>query len=282
MRKYRAESRIDTRGASGVRDSNRRLSGSRQRAPRWTFTALPGLPEVGPAARLDLLIATALKRSRLQLRRGDILVVAQKVVSKAEDRFLAFPDIRPTARARELARLTGKDPRVVQAILAESTAVVRAVPGVLIVRHRLGLVMAQAGIDRSNLPAGERLLLLPEDPDASAGRLRRQLARRLGVAPGVIISDSFGRPWRLGTVNVAIGVAGLPALWDRRGELDRHGRVLEATVIAWADAVAAGAGLAMGEAAEGFPVVLARGPLPPVPAGAARDLLRPGKEDLFA
>lgn len=265
-----------------MRAGGARLRGKGQRSTGWTFTALTGLPEVGPGDRLDLLIAAALQRRRRRLRSGDILVVAQKVVSKAEDRLLELSGIRPSTRARELARLTGKDPRVVQAILAESTSVVRAVPGVLIVRHRLGLVMAQAGIDRSNLPTGERLLLLPEDPDVSARRLRRQLARRLGVAPGVIISDSFGRPWRLGTVNVAIGVAGLPALWDRRGEPDRHGRILEATVIGWADAVAAGAGLAMGEASEGLPVVLARGSIPPLPHGSAADLVRPGREDLFA
>jgi coenzyme F420-0:L-glutamate ligase/coenzyme F420-1:gamma-L-glutamate ligase len=207
--------------------------------------------------------------------------VAQKVVSKAEGRFLTLSELRPSPRARELAALTGKDERLVEAILTESTAVLRARPGVIITRHRLGFVMAQAGVDQSNVPGRERVLLLPEDPDRSAARLRNAIGQATGTAPGVIISDSFGRPWRLGTTNVAIGAAGVPALWDRRGEPDRDGRLLRTTLVAWADAVAAAAGLLMGEAAEGAPVVHVRGLRWSAPKRPARVLLRPPEEDLF-
>jgi coenzyme F420-0:L-glutamate ligase/coenzyme F420-1:gamma-L-glutamate ligase len=213
-----------------------------------------------------------------------VLVVAQKVVSKAEGRFVDLRGVAPSPRAIELAQLTGKDARLVEVILQESRAVVRAAPNVLIVRHRLGFVMANAGVDRSNVdsaPGEERVLLLPRDPDAAAAQLRERLLAA-GLEPlGVIVSDSFGRPWRNGIVNVALGVAGLPALIDRRGEIDRHGRTLEMTQVALADAIAAGAGLAMGEAAEGIPAVLVRGLNWQAAARDGRALLRPEQEDLF-
>jgi coenzyme F420-0:L-glutamate ligase/coenzyme F420-1:gamma-L-glutamate ligase len=205
------------------------------------------------------------------------------VVSKAEGRYVELDSVTPGARALELAALTGKNARLVELVLAESTEVLRARPDVLIVRHRLGFVMANAGIDRSNLApgAGERVLLLPLDPDASAQTLRASLAQRLGSACGLIISDSFGRPWRRGVVNVAIGAAGVPSLLNRRGEADRAGRRLEVTEVALADALAAAAGLLMGEAAESTPAVLVRGARLTGAEQPARELLRPLAEDLF-
>ena len=243
--------------------------------------ALPGLPEVEPGADLGAILATALRRLGPGLGPFDVLVVAQKIVSKAESRYLDLASVTPSARASELAAMTGKDPRLVEAILAESTEVLRARPGVIITRHRLGYVMAQAGVDRSNVGGADRVLLLPEAPDESAARLRAALERHIGVAPGVVISDSFGRPWRLGTTNIALGAAGVPSLWDRRGELDRNGRPLESTEVAWGDAVAGAAGLAMGEAAEGTPCVLVRGLRWAAPERPALALLRPPAEDLF-
>lgn len=243
--------------------------------------ALRGLPEVEPGDDLGALLAERVRGIDPPLGRFDVLVVAQKIVSKAEDRFLDLGSLQPSTRARELAAVTGKDPRLVEAILAESSEVLRAKPGVIVVRHRLGYVMAQAGVDRSNVGGADRVLLLPYAPDESAARLRAALARLLGVAPGVIVSDSFGRPWRLGTTNVAVGAAGVPALWNRRGERDRDGRALETTEVAWADAVAAAAGLAMGEAAEGIPCVLVRGLSWSAPEVPAQRLLRPVEDDLF-
>ena len=243
--------------------------------------ALPGLPEVQAGADLGALLAAPLGLLDPPLVRFDVLVVAQKIVSKAENRLVDLASVTPSARARELALVTGKDARLVEAILAESTEVLRAKPGVIIVRHRLGYVMAQAGVDRSNVGGTDHVLLLPEAPDESAARLRAALKRRVGVAPGIVISDSFGRPWRLGTTNIALGAAGGPALWDRRGERDRNGRPLESTEVAWADAVAGAAGLAMGEADEGTPCVLVRGLHWSAPELPARSLLRPVGEDLF-
>lgn len=246
-----------------------------------TILPLTGIGEIAPGADLASVLADALAAHGLQPRPRDVLVVAQKAVSKAEDRYVELAGITPSPRALELAAATGKDARLVELVLRESLEVLRTRPGVLIVRHRLGYVLAQAGIDRSNVPGTERALLLPEDPDRSARALRDGLLARTGVAPGVIVSDSFGRPWRLGTTNVALGAAGVPALWDRRGEADREGRTLEVTVVGWADAVAAAAGLAMGEGAEGVPAVLVRGLEWTAPERPARDLLRPLAEDLF-
>jgi coenzyme F420-0:L-glutamate ligase/coenzyme F420-1:gamma-L-glutamate ligase len=248
-----------------------------------TLTGLSGLPEVVPGDDLAGMIAGALRRLGLVALPADVLVVAQKIVSKAEGRLVDLAGVVPGARAHELAAITGKDARLVELILCESAEVLRAQPDVLIVRHRLGFVMANAGIDRSNLAGGatQQVLLLPKDPDSSAAALRAALAERLGVAPGIIISDSFGRPWRRGVVNVALGAAGVAALVNRRGESDRGGRRLEVTEVASADALAAAAGLVMGEAAEGVPAVLIRGFGTPAPACDARSLIRPLEEDLF-
>ena len=254
---------------------------------RVSLTAIAGLPEIEPGCDLPRTIAAALASSGWQLERGDILVIAQKIISKAENRYRLLDDATPDAESRRLAELTGKDPRFVQLVLDESSAVVRAARDVLIVRHRLGLVMANAGIDRSNVPrradGREQVLLLPVDPDGSARAIRQALLAGSGCADllGIVISDSFGRPWRLGVTNVAIGVAGLPALIDRRGEADREGRLLEMTEVAFADAIAAAAALAMGEAAESTPLVLVRGLTWQASTQTAAQLLRPLAQDLF-
>jgi len=243
------------------------------------FRALPGLPEVEPGADLPRLIRAALRAADIELQPRDVLVVAQKIISKAEGRQRRLADVTASPAAVELAMTVRKDPRFVELVLAESSAVVRAVPDILITRHRSGFVMANAGIDRSNLPnAEETVLLLPLDCDASAQALRAAFAP---IDVGVIISDSFGRPWRQGTVNVALGVAGFPAMLDQRGSLDRHGRVMQTTQIALGDAVAAGAGLVMGETIEGTPVVHVRGLDFSAPLTDGQSLVRGTAEDLF-
>ncbi len=242
---------------------------------------ITGLPEVREGDDLAALLSDALAPQGL--RSGDIVAVTSKVVSKAEGSFARLAEVVPGQAAIELAAKTGKDPRLVELVLAESTEVVRAVPGVLIVRHRLGMVMANAGIDQSNAgPDGADVaLLLPRDPDGSARRLADGLAARLGQRPAVVITDSFGRPWRNGVVNVALGCSGLPALHDKRGEADRDGRALQATEIAYADLIASAAGPAMGEGAEGVPAALLRGLALPPGDSPARALLRPAHQDLF-
>lgn len=244
---------------------------------------LAGIGEVLPGCDLPGLLADALDASGAVLRPGDVLVVTQKIVSKAEGRFVDLDTVEPEDQARGLAVITRKDPRLVELVLRESTAVVRAVPNVLITRHRAGHVMANAGIDRSNLGTGneERALLLPLDADISASRIRSALSSRFAEVPAVLISDSFGRPWRHGVVNFAIGASGLPSLIDRRGELDRDGRKLEVTQVALGDMIATAAGLAMGEGAEGVPAVLARGVQWCGPDSPATALVRPLEEDLF-
>jgi coenzyme F420-0:L-glutamate ligase / coenzyme F420-1:gamma-L-glutamate ligase len=249
-----------------------------------SLTALEGLPEVSAGMPLAPLIAAALKRQALETRDADVILVCQKIVSKSEGRVVDLTGVVVSPRARELASRCGKDARLVEVILQESIEVVRCAPQVLIVRHRLGLVMANAGVDQSNIPESEsKVLLLPKDPDASAQALRASLAELLGVAPAVLITDTFGRPWRQGVCGTAIGAAGIVTLLDRRGEEDRFGRKLKVTQVPVADQLAAVATLLMGEGAEGRPVVHARG----VPAAwrrdsaRAADLLRPLAEDLF-
>ena len=245
---------------------------------------LTGIGEVTPGTDLPRLLVDASKANGLEFREKDVLVVTQKIVSKSENRFVDLDTIEPSDEAHRLAEITGKDARFVEAVLAESTAVVRTAPNVLITRHRLGFVMANAGIDRSNLGSGRttQVLLLPEDPDASAERLRGGIAAMTGSAPAVVISDSFGRPWRLGVVGVAIGSAGLPSFVNRRGELDRDGRTLEVTEVALGDIVATAALLATGEGAESVPAALIRGIALGYPTNSASALIRPPNEDLFA
>ncbi len=246
---------------------------------------VPGLPLVMPGDDLAALIAAAARAADLPLIDGDVLAVAQKIVSKAEDRYVILDMVTPSARARTLAAETGKDARLVEVILGESQSVLRHRPGVLIVVHRLGLVLANAGVDASNVDATagrERVLLLPLDPDASAAGLRAGIRRHCGVDVGVVITDSPGRAWRRGSVNIAIGAAGLPALLDLRGKPDLFDRPLHATTVGHADHIAAAAGLLQGQADEGLPVIVVRG-LTPVadPLGTAADLIRAAAEDMF-
>lgn len=249
-----------------------------------TLTALPAIPAVQPGDNVTQLLLSALSAAGLGLREGDVLAVAQKIISKAEGRLVSLADVTPGVRALDIAGVTGKDPRLVELILQESDAVSRMAPGVLVVRHRLGFTSANAGIDRSNVQQGgadETVLLLPLDPDGSAAQIRESLAAHTGVAPGVVICDSHGRPFRLGTVGVAIGVAGLPALWDRRGDPDLFGYHLQHSDVGLADEIAAAAGLVMGQGAEGLPAVLLRGLNLPAANGKATDLVRPWAKDLY-
>lgn len=243
-----------------------------------------GLPLIGVGESLPELILDALSRDGVILQPEDVLVVAQKIVSKSEGRVVRLEDVTPSQRARELADETAKDSRLVELILSESVEVLRARPGVLIVQERRGFVCANAGIDRSNVQQGgtsEEVALLPIDPDASAGTLRDGIYARTGLRIPVIINDSHGRAWREGTVGVAIGIAGMPAVWDRRGETDLTGYTLENTVIGVADELASAASLLMGPAAEGVPAVVVRGARLPTGCGDAHQLQRPRERDLF-
>jgi coenzyme F420-0:L-glutamate ligase / coenzyme F420-1:gamma-L-glutamate ligase len=249
-----------------------------------TITALAGVPHVRPGADLAQILIAALRAQTLAPRQRDVLVVTQKIVSKAEGRYVDLAALVPSERARELAAVTNKDPRLVEAILSQSEEVIRATANVLIVATSGGLILANAGIDQSNLDPGDhgrRVLLLPQDPDLSARHIKARIDAEFASEIGVIISDSVGRPWRLGTVGLAIGAAGVPALWDRRGESDLAGRPLEVTEVAFADAVAAAAVLVMGEAAEGHPAALVRGLDWHAQERTAAALIRPKSMDLF-
>ena len=227
-----------------------------------TLTPLSGIKLVEPGDDLGAITAAALRDNGVVPEDGDVLVVAQKIVSKAEGRYVDVTTVRPSERAIALAAEVDKDPRFVEVVLSESKRVVRHRPGLLIVEHRLGFVMANAGIDHSNVApqdGSEQVLLLPVDPDGSAQALRQRLMDVFGVGIAVIISDSFGRPWRKGTVGVAIGAAGLPAFVDLRGHPDLFGRELLVTETGFADEIAAAAGLLMGQADEAVPIVLVRG-----------------------
>ncbi len=252
--------------------------------PRLELFAVPGLPMVQAGDDIPALILAGLDRLGLPLRDRDVVVVAQKIVSKAEGRTVDLASVTASPRAIALAEEVGKDPRLVEVILSESTRVVRSRPNLLIMQHRLGFVMANAGIDQSNVApqdGAHRVLLLPRDPDASADAIRRTLAAQSGVSPGVIISDSFGRPWRRGTAGVAIGASGLPSLIDLRGSPDLFGRTLEVSIIGYADEIAAAASLLQGQAAEASPVAVVRGLHWSAPEANAAELVRPAQEDLF-
>jgi coenzyme F420-0:L-glutamate ligase/coenzyme F420-1:gamma-L-glutamate ligase len=242
------------------------------------------LPLVQPGDDLGALLVAALRAGGVTPRADDVLVVAQKVVSKAENQFVALRDVVPSGRAQAVAETTLKDPRLVEVILWDTAQIIRAVPHVLIVQHRLGFISANAGIDHSNVapPEEEQVLRLPTDPDASARRLQADMAAAFAAAPAVLIIDSHGRPWRQGTVGVAIGVAGMVPLQDLRGTPDLFGVPLQATDVGFADQIAAAASLLMGQAAEGCPAVLLRGlPYERTDSAAAADVLRPPERDLF-
>jgi len=242
---------------------------------------LRGVPAIEAGDDLAQVALAALQRSGERLCSDDVLVFAQKIVSKAEGRSIDLASVTPSARALVLAEETGKDARLVELILLESSDVLRHRRDILIVRHRLGFGLANAGIDASNVDRSNHVLLLPVDPDASATRIRDELRARTGIEVGVLIIDSLGRPWRLGTVGTAIGVSGMPGLLDLRGRPDLNGRPLESTEIGLADELAAAASLVMGQAAEGTPIVLARGVPYARREGSARELLRPQNMDLF-
>ncbi len=250
------------------------------------IVALSGVPTVGPGDELAEVIRQSLRRDELELRDEDVLVVASKIVSRAEGRFVDLASITPSARAMQLAEEVDKDPRLVELILAESVEISRKAEGVLIVRHRRGFICANAGIDASNaVPAdapkssGPWVLTLPENPDDTAAALRKALGP---LDIGVVITDSWGRPFRRGTIGFAIGAAGVPPLWDRRGAADRHGRILEATELAVADAIAGAADLVAGQADESRPITLVRGIRFTASSENAGTLLRDPDADLYA
>ncbi len=248
-----------------------------------TVTGVEGIPLISPGDDLAGILISALETQAQSLATDDVVVVAQKIVSKAEGRLLDLDKLEIGSAARQLAAETGKDARHVEAVLRESNEVVRHRPGVIVVEHRLGHVLANAGIDRSNIETddnGDMVLLLPEDPDASAARLKARFDSHWGGDVGVIVADSVGRAWRLGTVGIAIGVAGVCALDDRRGEPDLFGRALEVTVTGHADAIAAAATLVIGEGAEALPAAIVRG-VKRGDAGLAQDIVRPKSEDMF-
>ncbi len=249
-----------------------------------TLTAVAGLPMIEPGDDLGAILIAGLKRSGIAPRDRDVLVIAQKIVSKAEGRYVNLGDIVPSARALELAAIVHKDPRLIEVILSETQEIVRHGAGVLIVVHRLGFIVANAGVDQSNIehPAGaERALLLPANPDASCAMLKARLDQAFDADLGIVINDSFGRPWRNGVVGVALGVAGLPSLLSLIGAPDLFGRAMRVTEVALGDEIAAAASLLMGQTDDGLPLVHARGLAWHAPARDATALLRPKAQDLF-
>ena len=236
-----------------------------------------GFPEVRPGDDLAGMVAGAVQDS---LRSGDVLVVTHKIMSKAEGRLVDLGSVEPSALAKEYAARWGKDPRQIEVVLRESRRVVRMARGVVISETRHGFVCANAGVDASNVPGEDTVCLLPVDPDRSAARLREALRRRLGVEVAVVVSDSFGRAWRFGITDVAIGVSGMDPLADYRGQNDPHGYPMEASVLAVADELAAAAELVMGKT-DGVPVAIVRGYAYGRDAGTGQDLLMPLERDMF-
>lgn len=249
---------------------------------RLELFAVPGLPMVRAGDDLAALILAGLERAGQRLQHRDVVVVAQKIVSKAEGRVVDLADVEPSAAAAALAAQVGKDPRIVEVVLSDSVKVVRSRPNLMIMQHRLGFVMANAGVDQSNVAEADgrqRALLLPIDPDGSAESIRSAFLTQADV--GVVISDSFGRAWRRGTAGVAIGSAGLPSIIDLRGKSDLFGRTLEVSIIGFADEIAAAASLLQGQAAEAQPVVVVRGLTWDAPDSPVAAMIRPPEEDLF-
>jgi len=252
---------------------------ARAASPDVRLIRLSGLPEIRRGDDLSEQITNAARKARLRFENGDILVVAQKIVSKAEGAVVELATIEPSPQAQAIAARQKKDPRQVEVILKESRRLVRTDP-VMIYETRNGYVCANAGVDHSNVPGDDVVTLLPRDPDQSAKKLAAALRKRTRKRIGVIISDTFGRPWRLGLTNVAIGASGVPVLHDLRGTRDRDGKPLSATILAVADELAAAAGLLMGKS-EGFPVVLIRGYRYKPSTEPATSIIRPAAEDLF-
>jgi len=249
--------------------------------PRITLTGLPGVPFIQPGDDLVAITLAGLTRAGVTLANGDVLVYASKIISKAEGRFVRLDEVTVTPEAEAVAFSIGKDPRLMTLILAESAEVVRTRPGLIVVQHRLGFISANAGIDQSNVGEEDVALLLPADPDASARRLRAGLQAAVGADIAIVINDSHGRAWRQGTVGVAIGVAGLLPLTDKRGDTDLFGRELHITVLGAADEIAAAASLLQGGTDEALPIVHMCGAPYQPGDGRLSDLLRPKETDLF-
>jgi len=268
-----------------IRSGRRPEAAGSSTGSRLELIALEGIGAVHAGDDLGALLVRAFEATGLVPQDGDVLAIAQKVVSKSENRYVLVDTVVPSEQAVRIARLCKKDPRLVEIVLSETRAVLRTAPDVMIVEDSRGLVLANAGVDRSNVDQDatgrERVLLLPVDPDASAARLRESLAAFCGVDIGVIINDSLGRAWRLGTVGVAIGVAGLPGLFDRRGEKDLQGRPLLTTEVGMADELAAAASAVMGQGSEGRPAVLIRGVPWPRRNGSGKELQRSRDRDFF-
>jgi coenzyme F420-0:L-glutamate ligase/coenzyme F420-1:gamma-L-glutamate ligase len=270
------------------------------------FIAVPEVPRIWPGDDLAEIMVQCLTRKGLCFEAGDVLVLAQKIVSKSEGRLVNLAEVVPSERALDLAHQVGKDPRHVEVILRESKEVIWASPGIFVVETHHGFVCANAGVDRSNIeqmiepnqhpganaqaqvshPESEWLCLLPRDPDSSAERIRERLKERTGVEVAVLINDTHGRPFRMGGIGVALGSAGLMALVDQRGEQDMFGYTLQATLVGFGDEIASAASLIMGQAAEATPAVLIRGlryrrPDPTRPDPGATELIRPEQNDVF-
>ena len=247
--------------------------------PAVQIFPLPGLPEIEPGDDLARLIAGAVRAQDFRIAPGDIFVIAQKIVSKAEGRIVHLNSIAPSERAAKWAKEWGKDARAVELVLREAKRIVRMERGIIVAETRHGFVCANAGVDLSNAGEGTAILL-PVDPDASARTLQTQLSDAFGAKIGVIVSDTFGRAWREGLVNVALGVAGLAPLIDYRGQKDANGKLLQATVVAVADELASAAELVMGKA-DRVPIAILRGVTTKTAAGSGRELIRPAEKDLF-
>ena len=246
--------------------------------------ALEKIPLISPGDNLAKIIFTALKKSKLVIQDGDVFVIAQKIVSKAENRYVTLSEILPSKKASVLAQKTDKDPRLVELILRESKKVVRFRKGVIVVEHKLGFIHANAGIDRSNIESDSlnpRVLLLPKNPDLSAQQLQKELSKFLRKKVGVIINDSTGRAWRNGIVGIAIGCSGVSVLSDLRGQKDLYGRTLEVTEVGIADELASSASILMGQSNEGLPVVIIQGLKLSKDKRGSKALLRLAKDDLF-
>lgn len=248
---------------------------------QMTLTALLGFPLIRPGDDLAGLILSSANEGAIELQSGDVLVVAQKVVSKAENRMVDLSQVEPSGDALDLAKDSQKDPRLVEVILSETREVLRVRPGLIIVEHRLGFICANAGVDHSNVGREDTVLLLPEAPERSAAEIRKTLEGATGAEIGVLIIDSHGRAWRMGTEGVAIGVSGFPALLDLRGKPDLFDRTLEVTQVGLADELAAAASLVMGQSDERRPVVHVRGFPYPLRKGSIQEILRPKELDLF-
>jgi coenzyme F420-0:L-glutamate ligase / coenzyme F420-1:gamma-L-glutamate ligase len=251
-----------------------------------SLTSLQNIPLIRQNDNLADILLNSLKETKIELQNDDILVIAQKIISKSEGRMVNLATISPSSEAIELGKKTEKDPRIAELIIQESNEILRTRIGTIIVEHKLGFVCANAGIDHSNVAGDgnknqEYVLLLPEDPDLSAQNIRTEIRQKTGINIGVAIIDSHGRAWRNGTVGICIGLSGLPALVDERGWKDLFGYTLQVTVVGVADELAAAASLVMGQAAEGTPVVHVRGFPYPLGEGSLKEIIRPKDQDMF-